>query len=307
MWNRKNRKPGTATPLALGAGLIALVGATFAQAGEPPLVSLTAPEGRILRLAPGETGVLLLRAQGLSAFNMKMGFFYGPGEYADMGPAPAAGCAALGSMSTTEQLVTFDPTQAGGDLECRYTIRRNADSINDLEIHFMPPTFDLAEAPPLYLVAGVAAQPRLTVRRESATLIENGHAQSIVRLTVRNSAPVALQNLNAGWCYYGMSQFAVDGDFPGGCGANNQYGGGCFAVDVPYGFGFSSVDAGAGSSCLVRLTSRQPYIGPLQSPIELVDSLMRNPATGGRVLPGGAQPVRLLELVVDGLFQEGFD
>lgn len=307
MWNRKNRKPTTAMPLALGAGLLALAGTTLAQAGEPPAVSLTAPEGRILRLAPGETGVLWLRAQGASAFNTRMGFFYGPGEYVDVGPAPAAGCAALGSLSTTEQLVTFDPTQAGGDLECRYTIRRNADSINDLEIHFMPPTLAPAEAPPLSLVAGVAAQPRLTVRRESAALLENGHAQSILRLTVHNSAPVALQNLNAGWCYHNMSQFAVDGDFPGGCGANNQYGGGCFAVDVPYGFGFTPIDAGAGSSCRVRLTSRQPYTGPLEYPIELVDSLMRNPATGGRVLPGGAQPVRLLELVVDGLFQEGFD
>lgn len=306
MWS-KNRKMSAAVLLARCAGLFALAAATFAHAGEPPAFSLTAPEGRMLRLAPGETGVLRLRARGASAFNETVGFYYGRGEYAEVGPAPAAGCASLGSMDTGQRMVTFDPTQAEGDLECVYTIRRNADSINDLEISFSPENSDPERGSWLSLAVGVAAEPRLSVRRESAVLLENGHAQSIVRLTVHNPAPVALQNLSAGWCYHNMARFEVDADFPGGCGANDEYGGACFAVDVPFGFLFSPLAARASRSCLVRLTSRQPFTGSLEYPIHIADDVMYNPDTGGRVLPGGAQPVRRLELILDGLFQEGFD
>jgi hypothetical protein len=307
MGKATNRRPSGATLPAFGAGLLVAAMAVWAQAGEPLAASLSAPDGTVLRLAPGDSGLLRLRAQGSSAFGATLSFYYGAGEYTDIGPAPAAGCASLGTMTAQSQPVMFDPTLAGGDLECIYTVRRNADSINDLQIQFRPPTFTPGEIAPLAFTVGVAAEPRLSVRRESAVSLPDGRAQSIVRLTVHNSAPVGLQGLSAGECYYGMSPFDIDGNIPGGCGDNFHFGGICFAVDVPYGFGFSALDANSRSSCLVQLTSRQPYSGPLSYGIGLMTELMQNPATGGRILVGSGQPRRLLELVLDGVFQEGFD
>ena len=305
MWNKEIRRRVAPTLRAACMAAFALGAAVSAVAGDPPGVALTAPDGA-LRLAPGETGMFRLRAEGDSAFGANVSFYYGDGEYVPAGTAPAAGCPAL-PLTGSYLPVSFDPTQAGGVLDCVYGVTRNADSINDLYIGFSPPNYAPGEINPVSLIVGAIARLQLAVQTESSRLRDDGHAEAIVRLTVHSSTPVSLNGLTAGECYYGMSPFGIDGNIPDGCGDNNHFGGGCFAVDVPYGFRLAPVPAFGTRSCLVKLTSRQPYSAPLTYGIGLY-GLLTDGATGGTVLADSLyQPGLALRLALDGIWSDGFE
>lgn len=76
---------------------------------------------------------------------------------------------------------------------------------------------------------------------------------------------------------------------------------------VPYGFRFAPLPANDSVSCLVKLTSRQPYTESLSYPIGLAGST-RNAATGGVLLSDGtSQTRRVLTLSFEALFRDGFE
>ena len=288
--------------------VIVLIGCMpFAAAQEVPrITSLT---GSVLRLAPGESGLLRLRVQAMtSVWTSVFAAYAANDEYAFVlvggSSATLDGCAALGSRAGNS-LVTFDPTIAGGDLECTYAVRRSTGSINDLSMDMYPANGSgIPIAGGVSLRFGTVPDLRLDVRQESVGLLPDGRAQNLISLVVRQSSGVDLVGVSAGSCWIGsIPGFLMDGNIPGGCGGPVP-GGFCF--DGSYAFAMPTLPAQGSAACRIQLTSLEPYTTPLSYPIQLTTMYMRNAATGGRVLTLSSGYTALV-LDIDHVFSGRFD
>lgn len=270
-------------------------------------VQISAPDGAVTRLAPGESAVFRLRVQAATSVWVNMMISSAADDEYDVAQiGNVLGCAPLEPTSGI-RYATFDPTVAAGDLECSYAIRRNVDSINDLSVNIMAlggMGLPIAVAPPLRF--GYVPDLRLDIRQDSVALLPDGRAENISTLTVRQTSPVGVDGLRAGSCLTAPPDVDIDGSIPGGCGDANQ-GESCLVM-LSYGFRLPTVPAIGQTTCRVRLTSREPYAAPLYLPMRLSAGLLvRDPATGGALVPGTLGRYGMLRIDVDAVFADGFD
>jgi len=304
MCHTRLTKSVTLVAILRGALLVWVALAGVASAARADSIVLTAVDGRVLLMAPGDVATLRLRIQATQAFDATV-FAHNAGssEYTLIGQ-PAAGCATFAPAGGIQH-VLFDPTVASGDLLCEYTIRRSLDSLNDAGIWLWANVNGFPVAT-VEWVLGTTADVALTTRQESFALLPDGRARGLLRVTTSNPSGFSIDGLSAGSCldtYF--PDFSIDGTIAGGCGPANGYGGACF--DYSYGFTLAPVPAQADTSCLVELTSTSPYVHPLYFPIELVLDSMINMQTGGHLLPMRDPPMAALMLAADALFHDGFD
>ena len=267
---------------------------------------LSAPDGPILRLAPGESGTLRLRVQSATPVWTKMlASEAADDEYEFVWVGDAEGCADL-EPQDFGRFVTFDPTVAGGDIDCVYAVHRAIDSINDLSMDLMPSNgsgFPISGS--VALRFGVVPDLRFDVRQESVALLPDGRAQSVVSLVVWQSSDVALTGVTAGFCWIGnVPGFLMDGNFRGGCPGPAPGGGFCF--DGGYGFALPTFAPHEATTCRVQLTSLEAYTTPLSYPIQLITWLMRDAATGGSVIASSGT-LRFLAIDLDAIFRDRFE
>lgn len=304
MQRNKSGIISTVTALVFSLGMLAWSGCATSADED---VRLSTPEGGIVRVAPGQTAQLHLRATGDAAFEASLTYYTVDAAvgYAIVNEPATPGCPKLDGLPGHFDTVRFDPTLAQGMLDCIYEVRRGTATINDLFGSIERRAGD-SNAESVTLKFGEVADVSLSVAQPTDTmLLEDGRAQGFVQLTIRNDAPVDLVGIGLGDCVYGGRRVEVEGDFPGGCGINahNLL---CFGGSNSYVFEVSAPARGS-SSCLVRLTSTSPYTGPFSIPVALLGGDIHNAATGGRVAVAQYQPPKRLYLSLDNVFVDGFE
>lgn len=268
-------------------------------------VQFTAVTGSATRLAPGETGTLRLRVQSeWPVWARVYSADAADGEYEVSRVGASAGCPALEPQSYGAS-VTFDPTVAGGDLECAYSVHRAGSSINDLSVDVTPMNSNGWPASGgVGLRFGAVPDMRLDVRQDSVRWLPDGRAQNELTITVQQSSTVALSQVAAGFCLLMPLRFEMSGSLRNGCVGPMPGGGFCF--NGGYQFQLPDIPVQQAVTCRVQLTSREAYTAPLYYPIKFITMSMRDAATGGRVLaPEGpfTNLVMDMDLVFTGRFE----
>lgn len=284
-----------ATSLTMGSAWHA------AMADPPPFVSLGDTN---VRMAPGEQRVLRLWVRR-GAYVQMFSAYAPAGEYTITAPTEP-GCAVLNPVAGIYRVV-FDASAGGGELECRYTIRREAHSINDLSIVLDPlGNNGMPASGGVTFRFGAVPYLALSVSYEGETLLPDGRLQRMARLRVDSDGAVSLNGVNAGFCLDNFfPQFLIEGNMAGGCARGT--GGYCFSSG--FGFVLPTVPPGGSSSCRLQLTSREPYVQPLYFPLRLVDPVpFSDAATGGNVLrvPGRNDYISLV-VERDRMFYDTFE
>lgn len=294
MRSRKCRQWLLATSLVVGP-------ASPAMADPPPFVSLGDTN---VRMAPGEQHVLRLWVRR-SAYVQVFSAYAPAGEYTISVPTEP-GCAVLDPTAGIRR-VLFDTSAGGGELECRYTIRREAHSINDLSMALDPlGNNGMPMSGGVRFRFGAVPYLALSVSYEGETLLPDGRLQRMARLRVDSDGSVPLDRVSVGYCFdNSFPGFLMDGSVAGGCSPGT--GGYCFFSG--FAFALPTVPAGSSSSCLVQLTSRGPYEQPLYFPLWFIDSLaLQDAVTGGNVVRvPGSNDYAALVVARDRVFDNGFE
>lgn len=285
----------------LATGLMAGSAWQAAMADPPPFVSL---DDTNVRMTPGEQRVLRLWVRR-SAYVEVFSAYAPAGEYTISVPTEP-GCAVLDPAAGIYR-VLFDTSAGGGELECRYTIRREAHSINDLSMALDPlGNNGMPVSGGVRLRFGAVPYLALSVSYEGEALLPDGRLQRMARLRVDSDGTLPLNGASAGFCFdNAFPGFVMDASVAGGCARGT--GGYCFFSG--FAFGLPTVPPGGSSSCLVQLTSREPYEQPLYFPLRLIDTLpLRDALTGGSVLrvPGSRDHATLV-VARDRVFDDGFE
>lgn len=265
-------------------------------------VQFTAITGSATRLAPGETGTLRLRVQSEGLVWTRVysaDAADGDYDFSLIGVSP--GCPTLEPQSFGAS-VMFDPTVAGGDLECAYSVHRAVSSINDQSVNITPMHGPVSGG--VALRFGAVPEMRLDVRQDSVRWLPDGRAQNELTITVQQSSTVALSYVAAGFCLMMPLRFEMSGSLRNGCDGPAPGGGFCF--NGGYQFNLPVIPAQQAITCRVQLTSRETYTARLSYPIKLITLYMHDAATGGRVVaPEG--PFASLVLDMDLIFTGRFE
>lgn len=172
---------------------------------------------------------------------------------------------------------TVGPLAVGQSQDCRLSVSRAPDAINDGGYHWRTSGDDdaMPNNDTLAFVMGSLTDVGIRFDPVEFSIGADGHAVGVIRLTSQNFGPTAVREFQVGFCtdviYPG---FSIDGNIAQGCGSA-QYGPVCFSS----GFGFlrPALAVGESHSCQIRLRSVAPYVQPLSFPLLLQDySLMRS-------------------------------
>lgn len=277
-------------------------------AGAAP-VTLSAPDGHVLRVAPGGVTTLRLRVQGTHAFHASLYVAAngGANDYLAFGQ-PAPGCPALPVLQGSSE-IDFDPTLANGNLVCSYEISRSAFSIHDLQFHLS--TFD-PNVPVTWIdfVLGKAPELDFWTRQETFERLPDGRARGRVRLTYSNRSDVPIWHVHADHCSNLIPNdlvSAINGNIAGGCGPMDM------VSDICPGFALAElwlpqVGPHATASCLVEVTSLGTFVATERYAFDLHQWFMSNPSTGGYLYPARTPETRWITLSEDpSIFAHDFD
>src|SRR5262249_46553215 len=154
------------------------------------------------------------------------------------------------------------PIAGGASIHCTFHVSRLATSINST-----PLSFNVYEAPAIgpnprhdgaVFLVGTFTDVAMRSKQIDFSIDTAGRAHSILRLTASNHGPAAVGVFRVSGCTDVLPlPFEVDGEFSGGCGANE--GALCFDLQGSIGYVFPALAPGASASCELKLTSLERY------------------------------------------------
>ena len=205
--------------------------------------------------------------------------------------APQAGCGTLipETFFPGQYLSFIGPINPQQAIRCDFQVTRLVTSIDSTPMTFN--VFDNEGIGPnrrhdgagFYL--GTFTDVAMSSTQSSFSIDANGIAHSVLQITATNKGPAGVGSIKLDACTDNFApDFAIDGDYPGGCGRDT----GAFCFDFGFGYTLPPLAAGATESCNLKLTSITPYTGPLEFPLLHIRQDMPDPATGGTLIDTNA-------------------